>query len=101
MACGEKGGDVLAYAMRLHGLDFVEAARSLGAYAEDGKPHQGRSKPAGLSMRDCMAVVSFELLVLGVVVSDLRRGLTPSQKDTERLWQAIGRVGFILDEGAQ
>lgn len=101
MACGEKGGDVLAYTMRMHGLEFVEAARALGAYVEDGKPHRGAVRPAGLSMRDCMAVVSFELLVLGVVVSDLRAGKKPSDTDTVRLWQAIGRVGFVLDEATQ
>ena len=31
MACGEKGSDVMAYAMRRHGLEFVEAARREGA----------------------------------------------------------------------
>ena len=101
MACGEKGGDVLAYAMRMHGLEFLEAARSLGAYVEDGKPHKGGTKPGGLSPRDCMAVVSFELLVLGVIVSDLRAGKRPSEPDTLRFWQAIGRVGFVLDEATQ
>ena len=32
MACGAHGGDVLAFHMLRHGLRFIEAARSLGAW---------------------------------------------------------------------
>lgn len=32
MACGARGGDVLAFHMRLHGLAFIDAARALGAW---------------------------------------------------------------------
>lgn len=97
MSCFEKGGDVLAYAMRLHGLDFIGAARQLGAYVESGKPHRGPEKPAGLSLRDCLELVAFELLVFGLVVSDMSRGKTPSEADSQRLWQSIGRISFIID----
>lgn len=101
MACGEKGGDVLAYSMRRHGLKFVEAARTLGAYVDDGKPHRGSVKPAGLPMRDCMTVIAFELVVFSIIVSDLRRGIAPSEADMLRLWQAVGRIGFIVDEATR
>lgn len=30
-ACGERGGDVLAFHMKRHGLGFLDAARELGA----------------------------------------------------------------------
>lgn len=33
MACGAKGGDVLAFHRQRHGLSFVQAARDLGAMA--------------------------------------------------------------------
>lgn len=98
MACGEKGGDVLAYAMRRHGLDFVEAARSLGAYADDDKPHRGQPKPATLSARDAMEVVTFELLVVMIVISDLRRGLIPSDADWARFREAAGRIEALAME---
>ena len=39
MACGAKGGDVLAYQMAAHGLEFVDAAKALGAWVDDGRPH--------------------------------------------------------------
>lgn len=32
MVCGAKGGDVLAFHMQRHGLRFIEAAKSLGAW---------------------------------------------------------------------
>ena len=32
MACGAHGGDVLAFHMRLHGMQFIEAAKALGAW---------------------------------------------------------------------
>jgi hypothetical protein len=32
MACGAKGGDVLAFHMQLNGLSFIAAAKSLGAW---------------------------------------------------------------------
>ena len=32
MACGAHGGDVLAFHMQRHGLDFVQAAKALGAW---------------------------------------------------------------------
>jgi DNA primase len=32
MACGARGGDVLAFHMRRHELRFAEAAKSLGAW---------------------------------------------------------------------
>jgi hypothetical protein len=37
MACGAKGGDVLAFHMQLNGLGFIAAAKSLGAWLEGGK----------------------------------------------------------------
>ncbi len=33
MACGAKGGSVLAFHRQLRGIDFVEAARELRAWA--------------------------------------------------------------------
>ena len=38
MSCGASGGDVLAFEMQLTGTDFVSAAKTLGAWIEDGKP---------------------------------------------------------------
>ena len=32
MNCGESGGDVLAYEMKITGKEFVEAAKAIGAW---------------------------------------------------------------------
>ena len=34
MACGARGGDVLAFHMHRHGLGFIQAAKELGAWIE-------------------------------------------------------------------
>lgn len=34
MACGAKGGDVLAFHMQLHNLSFIAAAKALGAWGK-------------------------------------------------------------------
>ena len=39
MACNEKGGDVLAYQMAATGAEFVDAAKAIGAWVDDGKPY--------------------------------------------------------------
>lgn len=98
MNCGAHGGDVLAYHMQAHGLEFVEAARALGAYFDDGKPHRGPVKPAGLPMRAAMEVMSSESLVLFVGLCNLVQGAVLSVDDLKRLAQAASRV-YRLTEG--
>lgn len=46
MSCGQKGGDVLAYEMKVTGADFVDAARALGAWIDDDR----RRKLFGLTI---------------------------------------------------
>lgn len=100
MACGEKGGDVLAYAMRRHGLEFVEAARMLGAYVDNDKPHRGPLNATTLPARDAMAVIAIELYVTMVVISDIRRGLIPSDGDWQRFLDSAGRIVRLESEYA-
>lgn len=38
MACGVHGGDVLGYHQQVHGLEFIEGARELGAWVEGDGP---------------------------------------------------------------
>lgn len=98
MACGEKGGDVLSYAMRMHGLEFVEAARALGAYADDGKPHGGPTRSTTLAAREAMEVVALSLLVAVVVISDIRQGLIPSDADWSRFVTGAGYIEALAME---
>lgn len=100
MACGEKGGDVLAYVMRKHGLEFVEAARVLGAYVDDAQPHRGSMRPTTLSARDAMAVIAIELYVVAIVIANIRKGVIPSDADWERFLDGAGRIIRLESEFA-
>lgn len=98
MACDAKGGDVLAFHMQRHGLEFVEAARALGAYQDDGKRYTGPVKPATLSARDAMQLASFELLVALVVIHDIREGVIPNDDDWHRFIESSRRVETLAQE---
>jgi hypothetical protein len=99
MNCGSKGGDVLAHHMLRHGLGFVEAARALGAWTDDGKPVPTR--PSAFTARDALSCIERELNVCMVVISDARRGVTPSDNDWQRFLQAAGRIDRIAQEAAR
>ncbi|WP_232351931.1 CHC2 zinc finger domain-containing protein [Inhella proteolytica] len=98
MACGAKGGDVLAFHMQHLGLDFVQAARDLGCWT--GANVQRPRAPAGLSAADALELAAFELQLAMIVLSDARRGVLPPDPDWQRFLQAAGRVQ-MLAQGAQ
>jgi DNA primase len=98
MNCGVKGGDVLAYAMQLHGLDFVSAARTLGAYSDDGKPHKGPAQAATLTARDAMQLAALEIMVAMLVISDAQRGVIPNADDWQRFTACAARLQLLAQE---
>jgi hypothetical protein len=98
MACRVKGGDVLSHAMQFHNLDFVEAARKLGAYVDDDKPHRGQSRPATLSPRDAMEVVALCLLQCVCVIGPVRRGELPSDGDWQGFLRCVGQIEALATE---
>lgn len=91
MACGAKGGDVLAFHMQTMGMDFQQAARDLGAWTGGNAPAKPRA-PSGLSARDALELAAFELRIAMVVLSDARRGALPAEADWQRFLIAVGRV---------
>ena len=97
MSCGVKGGDVLAHFMLLTGLDFREAAQALGAWDASKERHTERA-PRTLSAGDAMQVVVAELLISIVVISDIRKGLIPSDTDWQRFLQGAGRIEALAME---
>ncbi len=100
MSCGAKGGDVLAFHIERHGLGFVEAARELGAYIDNGKPYSGPTKPATLPARDAMQLAAHELRLAFVVMADIRAGVIPSDDDWQRFIAGVGRVEALAQEYA-
>lgn len=98
MNCGAKGGDVLAYAMQRHFVGFIEAARKLGAYAEDGKPHRGPTQAATLPARDAMELVTLHLLVAVQVIAGIRKGVIPSEQDWRDFLERAGQIEQLAME---
>lgn len=101
MACGERGGDVLSFHMKRHGLDFIEAANALGAYRDDGLPYRGETKPRTLSAKLALEVLSFEAFLIVVIMRNVElEGGPPTNDDWDRLMTAVRRIELIADEAA-
>ena len=96
MNCGEKGGDVLAYEIKTTGNDFVEAAKALGAWTNDGKP--SNYKPLPISARQMLEVIAFEVQIVAIISSDVRKGIAICEADYARLIEAAGRIGRVAEQ---
>ena len=92
--CDFRGGDVAAYEMALHGGSFVDVAKRLGAWIEDGKP-QRQSHASAMSATDRLSVLAAESDVVFVVASDVHAGRQISETDMARLLVAIERIGKV------
>jgi len=99
MACCVKGGDVLAHHMQLHGLEFMDAAKALGAWIEDGKPRP-MQKPTALQPRAALEVLGFEANLVAVAAGNLAHGLAMSDADRARLLVCAGRISRIAGDFA-
>lgn len=97
--CGAHGGDVLAYHMAQHGIEFVEAAKALGAWVEDGRP-QVRSKPTALSPRAALEVLGFESTLVAVTAGNVAKGMVLTDTDRRRLMVCAGRINRIVEDFA-
>lgn len=95
MACGASGGDAVAYEMAHSGIDFVSAAKLLGAWVDDGKPPPKRPTP--LSARDAMAIVAFESYIIYVAGCNIARGVVLSQDELLRVGVATERINRLRE----
>jgi len=101
MACGAKGGDVLAYQMQLHGQEFIDAARALGAW-DEGKPQgAGRQRPLSFPPRAALEVLRVDALHCAVAACNLAQGQALTDADRERLLAAAARIDLIAGEVAR
>ena len=91
--CGARGGDVLAYEMAVHGIDFVDAAKALGAWIDDGKPAPKR--PAQLPARDALHLLNSETNLTAVAAGNIAKGSNLTDRDLTRVMVAAGRIGQI------
>lgn len=96
MACGARGGDVLAYEMATHGIGFVEAAKQLGAWTGGDAP-QRHIRPTALTARDGLLVLADEANLIVIEGTRMGRGLVPSAADLERIRLAAARCRRIRE----
>ena len=96
MSCGVKGGDVLAYHMLAYGLEFVDAARQLGAWVDDGKP-AARQTPAPLPPRAAIQVLAFEANLIAVAAGNVAHGVTLTDIDLRRVLSASNRISRLAE----
>lgn len=96
MSCSTKGGDVLSYHMQAHGLEFIDAAKALGCWVDDGKP-QRPHKPAPLPPRAALEVLGFEATLAAVAAANVARGVALSDMDLARLLAAANRITRLVE----
>ena len=96
MSCGEKGGDLLAYEIAATGSDFVTAAKTIGAWIDDGRP-QVQTKPTPLSPRLALSVMAFESNLTAVAAGNIANGVTLTGTDLARLMVAANRINRLVE----
>ena len=98
MACDAKGGDVVDFVMQRHGSDFLSTVRALGAYVENDKARPSHDRPRAFTARDALEVIVLELNHSMVIISDVRRGVLPTDDEWRRWLVGIGRLETIAQE---
>ena len=94
MACGASGGDVLAFHIQAHGMDFIDAAKALGAWVDDGQPHRPQ-RPKPLPASQAIQVLGFESLLTYVAAGNIAHGIQLTDNDRARLLVASQRIQTI------
>lgn len=96
MSCGEKGGDVLAYEIKDSGREFVDAAKALSCWVDDGRPPVA-TKPTPLSPRLALSVMAFESTLTALAAGNVANGMTLSDTDRARLMLAANRINRLVE----
>lgn len=95
-SCQASGSDVLAYAMQADGLDFISAAKALGAWREDGKPAPDY-KPTPITAREAINLLSNECQLILATGATIRGGHPVTTQDIERCAKAMGRINKVRE----
>lgn len=97
MNCQVGGGDVLSYHMQLYGEDFVSAAKTLGAWIDDGQLPRNQ-KPKSLPATRAIEVLALEATLAAVAAGNVARGIKLSEEDRSRLYKCANRIIRISQE---
>ncbi|MDM0031232.1 CHC2 zinc finger domain-containing protein [Variovorax sp. J22P271] len=90
MNCEIGGGDVVAYLMAVECIGFIEAAKQLGAWTDDGKP--APRNPMPFSARDALAVCDFEITFAAIAAGNMAHGIPLTDADRARLLLCANRL---------
>ena len=96
MSCSEKGGDILAYEIKVSGCEFVAAAKALGCWVDDGRSPM-ITKPTPLSPRQALSVMSFESTLAAIAAGNVANGVTLTDVDRARLMVAANRINRLVE----
>lgn len=94
--CGARGGDVLAHFMAEHGVDFIAAAKALGAWDDNGNPDQVH-RPKPLPASQAIAVLAFESTLIAIAAGNIAHGIRLTDIDRARLSVAAQRINTIAE----
>ena len=83
--------------MQAYDMEFVEAAKALGAWADDGKPETTK-KPTALPPRSALEVLGREATIVAIAAGNIARGLTLTDDDRSRLMVCAGRINKIAGD---
>ncbi|MEG0052862.1 MAG: CHC2 zinc finger domain-containing protein [Comamonas sp.] len=95
MACNAKGGDVLGYHMAAYGMEFIAAAKDLGAWVDDGRP--APPSPTPFTPRQALDALMTEVNLIAIAAGNIANGVALSETDRARLMLAAGRVLRIAE----
>ncbi len=95
-SCGAKGGDVIAYEMQLTGDEFIDVAKRLGVWVDDGLSN-GVHKASVFSPRLALEVLDIEANLIYVAACNVANGESLTEADRKRLLTAVKRIQFISE----
>jgi CHC2 zinc finger len=96
MACPARGGDVLAYHMAVHYMSFIDAAKDLGAWVDDGSPDR-HIRPRPLPAIEAIRVLKTEADIAAYVALQVANGVSLRPADRARLMTAHQRICHISE----
>ena len=96
MSCDAKGGDVLSYEMQASGSEFIDAAKALGCWVDDGRAPP-TTKPTPISPRQALSVMAFESTLTAVAAGNVANGVTLTDADRARLIVAANRINRLVE----
>jgi hypothetical protein len=96
MNCSARGGDVLAHHMAEHGMDFVDAAKALGAWHDNGKPSKTQ-RPKPIPATAAIQILAFESNLAAVAAGNLAKGIELTDADRARLHVAARRIHHVAE----